>query len=258
MGKALVFKDVDFSDVALDTVTLVIERIPCTGITLDQSAVSITSLDAVTLTATVTPADTTDSITWSSSDTSVCTVSNDVITPLKSGTATITATCGEYSATCEITADITVTLNAHMTFGYVAFYTSPNFVTINTNEVCGMSLITDGTGRYAYDANSVLPEGTKAYPLILPDNCAQVSVTVPLTGIKVTAQWVDTTQWATGAPANKLALRVGGDASAWSSSVANGSRTMDVPSGANAVYITCYKSGITQENLDNVVVTAIL
>ena len=53
MGKALVFKDVDFSDVALDTVTLVIERIPCTGITLDQSAVSITSLDAVTLTAKV-------------------------------------------------------------------------------------------------------------------------------------------------------------------------------------------------------------
>ena len=253
MGKALILKDVDFSGVALDKVEIY-DRIPCTGISLNQSAITVTTLNTVTLTATFTPANTTDAVVWSSSDESVCSVENGVITPIKSGTATITATCGNHSASCEITADITIVLDAHMTSGYIAFMSSETYVTINSNGTCGLSLITDRTGRRAYDPNKVLPSGMYAYPIILPDNASELVVTVPLATIKVSAQWVDINQ-SSPAFAN-CALRVGGDSSAWASSIPNGNRTMEVPEGANGVYITCYKDGITQEDLDSVTVTA--
>ncbi|MCD8326964.1 MAG: Ig-like domain-containing protein [Lachnospiraceae bacterium] len=70
------------------------DRVPATGITLDKTEVSATAGEAVTLTATVTPADVTDStVEWTSSDESIATVSADgVVTPLKEGTVTITAT----------------------------------------------------------------------------------------------------------------------------------------------------------------------
>ena len=100
MGLALVIKNADFQTNKLDTVTF-IDNVPCTGITLNQSTLSLNTTDEpVTLIAAPTPSDTTDSIRWSSSNTSVATAQNGVITPIAEGAATITATCGGYSATC--------------------------------------------------------------------------------------------------------------------------------------------------------------
>lgn len=79
------------------------EEIPCTGITLDQTTLTFTGEGTQTLTATVTPSDTTDAVTWSSDDSSIASVSNGVVTAKANGSATITATCGEYSATCAVT-----------------------------------------------------------------------------------------------------------------------------------------------------------
>ena len=56
-----------------------------------------------TLTATVTPSNTTDEIIWSVSPEGVCSVENGVITPITTGTCTVTATCGTQSATCNVT-----------------------------------------------------------------------------------------------------------------------------------------------------------
>jgi hypothetical protein len=56
-----------------------------------------------TLTATVTPTDTTDTITWSVAPTGICTVDNGVVTPIKNGSCVITATCGNQTATCNVT-----------------------------------------------------------------------------------------------------------------------------------------------------------
>ena len=78
------------------------EEIPCTGITLNKSALNFTSAGQQTIVATVTPADTTDTLTWTSSKPSVATVSNGVVTAYTNGSATITATCGGYSASCVV------------------------------------------------------------------------------------------------------------------------------------------------------------
>ena len=76
------------------------------AVTLSQNEGILNVGKSVTLTATVTPeeitADTT--VTWSSSDEAVATVdSNGKVTAVATGNATITATAGEESATCDIT-----------------------------------------------------------------------------------------------------------------------------------------------------------
>ena len=76
---------------------------PCTGIVLDQNTLLFESAEeSKTLTATVTPADTTDTVIWSSSNENVATVNNGVVTIHGIGTATITATCGNQTATATI------------------------------------------------------------------------------------------------------------------------------------------------------------
>ena len=77
-----------------------------TGVTLSQNSANLTvGGSTVTLTETVAPVDATDkTVTWSSSDTSVATVSDGVITAVDYGTATITVTTndGGFTATCSI------------------------------------------------------------------------------------------------------------------------------------------------------------
>lgn len=75
-----------------------------TGITLNKPALSLNYGGSETLTATVTTDEgaSTD-VTWSSSAEGVATVSNGTVTAVKAGTATITATAGDKSATCAVT-----------------------------------------------------------------------------------------------------------------------------------------------------------
>ena len=76
--------------------------IPCTGITFDKSTLTFDGEGSQTLTANVTPSDTTDTIVWSTNADTVATVSGGVVTAVGNGNATITATCGAYSATCAV------------------------------------------------------------------------------------------------------------------------------------------------------------
>jgi len=75
-----------------------------TGITLNKNETSIEKGATETLTAAVTPDNATDkTVTWTSSDTTVATVSGGVVTALEAGETTITATAGGFSATCIVT-----------------------------------------------------------------------------------------------------------------------------------------------------------
>ncbi len=85
-------------------VELLPEKIPVTGVTLDQEAVELEIGASAVLTATVTPEDATDkTVTWSSSNETVATVADGVVTAVAAGTATITAKASEMEATCEVT-----------------------------------------------------------------------------------------------------------------------------------------------------------
>ena len=78
--------------------------IAVTGVTLNKALLSLEVGDNETLIATVAPSNATDkTVTWKSSDKTVAKVENGKVTALKEGTATITATAGSKSATCEVT-----------------------------------------------------------------------------------------------------------------------------------------------------------
>ena len=78
--------------------------IPVTSVELNKTVLELIEGDYETLTATVKPDDATDkTVTWSSSDASVATVSDGKVTAVKPGTATITAKAGEKSAKCKVT-----------------------------------------------------------------------------------------------------------------------------------------------------------
>lgn len=82
------------------------EAVPCTNITLNKTTLSFTTGDVQTLTATLTPTDTTDTVVWSVNPTGVCTVEDGVVTAIKNGTCVITATCGTQKATCNVTVNL--------------------------------------------------------------------------------------------------------------------------------------------------------
>lgn len=87
-------------NIACSTLTIVN---PCTGITLDKGTLTIARGETATLTATVEPADTTDTIVWSSENDSIATVENGVVTAFGLGETTITAACGDKTASCKVT-----------------------------------------------------------------------------------------------------------------------------------------------------------
>ncbi len=80
----------------------------CKGLTLDTNLIVFDSLNtARMLDVTTEPRNTTDVITFTSSDESVATVNADgKITSMGNGTATITVTCGDVSAICNIKCEI--------------------------------------------------------------------------------------------------------------------------------------------------------
>ena len=90
-------------------VTVTAATVPVTGVTLSQTQASLyynRTPNTLTLTATVAPDNATNkAVTWTSSDTSVATVENGVVTAVAPGTATITVTTadGGFTATCAVT-----------------------------------------------------------------------------------------------------------------------------------------------------------
>lgn len=194
MARTLVIKGADFSTNKLDTVIFE-ETVPCTGITISQSTASLTNVGTtLTLTATVAPANTTDAIIWVSSNENVVTVASGVITVVGVGTATVTATCGNYSASCE------VSTTAFMQFtGVVSSY------------LYGVTSYSGGNGRpyLNYDASAYLKRaclvassgtlhfynetnGVMYYPYAMPKNTARVKITTP-TGTN--AFYITDIQW---------------------------------------------------------------
>lgn len=125
------------------TVSLEEANVPCTSIQLSSDILTFTESGSQTLTCTVTPENTTDTITWSSDNESVAAVSNGIVTAVGNGSCTITANCGNYSDTCSvevsgIESDWTVEWNGE---------TNSLPVGMTANENCTF-VLNDTTGKY--------------------------------------------------------------------------------------------------------------
>ena len=127
------------------TVTVTDSTVHVTGVTLNKSSTSIIKGQSETLTATVSPNNATNkSVAWTSSNTSVATVSNGVVsvpsnaTVGDTSTITVTTADGSYTATCVVTvADApqtaTVTFTAE-TDGASGTSHKKSHITISTNS----------------------------------------------------------------------------------------------------------------------------
>ena len=172
---ALVIKGADFAANKLTTVTLVVDETPCTAISLSDSTKTVTALGDFTLTATVTPADTTDDVIWTSSDSTVATVANGVVSVVGLGTATITATCGEQTATCALDAsEFTLTPD----YGFfkrqgLTSYPDLYAYATSTRELLIHSLTAPSGTKYLKNQTS---DATIRYPIMLPNNAATVTL----------------------------------------------------------------------------------
>ena len=87
------------------TVTVVNPTVDVTGISLNKTSASVTKGNSLTLTATITPSNATNkSVTWTTSNSKVATVSNGKVTAIAAGTAKITAkTNNGKTAVCTVT-----------------------------------------------------------------------------------------------------------------------------------------------------------
>jgi len=96
-----------------------IQTIPVESITVEPPVLTLimTETESATLTAKVLPADATDpAVTWSSDNEEVATVdANGVVTAHKAGSAIITATAGEKTATCPVTVHNSISFRFYLT-----------------------------------------------------------------------------------------------------------------------------------------------
>ena len=103
---------------AIRPVSTTVNQIDVTGLTLNKTSMSVYVNETGTITATVTPANATyKTVTWTSSDTSIATVTSDgVVKGIAPGSVTISAKAGNITKKCSVTvykrAVTSVTLSA--------------------------------------------------------------------------------------------------------------------------------------------------
>ena len=120
-------------------ITVLPPTYPVTEIILNKTSLTLFVGQTETLTATVVPDYATDkTVTWSISDPSVVTFEDGTVTAVGSGNATITATSGDVSSTCEVKVESDVfaavdmgfpsgTLWANMNLGATSLLASGNY-----------------------------------------------------------------------------------------------------------------------------------
>ena len=128
--------------------------VPVTGVSLDESSITLDVGGNQTLTATVTPEDATNKkVRWSSDNEAVATVSEDgVVTAVAGGTAVITATThdGLFTASC------TVTVNAPDAAPSITTDTLPDG---KVGEAYSHTLTATGTAPITWSIDGGLPAG---------------------------------------------------------------------------------------------------
>lgn len=157
--------------------------IPATGITISSKPLELEVGKTETLTATLTPTDAEGAIIWSSNNPEVATVDASTgqvtVNALSVGKATITATCGEFKDTCE------VTVNPATISGTVTISGTPTFGKTLTANVTGITpeLAQDSLTYQWYRGEEPISDATgKTYTLTADDIGKTIKVAVTGTG----------------------------------------------------------------------------
>jgi uncharacterized protein YjdB len=110
-----------------------VDPVSVTGVTLTPSTVSVKRNESERLTAAVAPSNATNKrVTWSSSNTSVATVSGGIVTGVAAGTATITVTTADGGRTA--TASVTVSNDTPDPISVTGVALTPSTLSVNQNQ----------------------------------------------------------------------------------------------------------------------------
>lgn len=141
IGEATITVAAEVEDIS-KTVAVTVTAVAPTALELSETEVALdASTTTATLTVTPTPAEANTSVTWTSSDETVATVADGVVTAVSTGTATITATS---TVDTEVKAEATVTVTFPES-------TVPEFVNngpARTEYDFGPNLIKNGSFEY--------------------------------------------------------------------------------------------------------------
>ena len=138
------------------------DSIPCTGIQLSGAIIEFTDPErSQLLTVVLEPSDTTDEVTFTSSDESVAIVSESgIITPVGNGEATITVTCGDIVKECLVHCNLSESGDSNTD---TPTEPSPSFVSIilkggwlNNNGIRDITLDKPGKVFNIYDSASTV------------------------------------------------------------------------------------------------------
>ena len=168
------------------TVTVSDSTVHVTSVSLNKNSTTISVGDSETLTATILPNNATNkSVTWSSSNTSVATVSGGTVSAVATGNATITVTTGDgnHTATCTVTVSaaqtqtLTITRSSFSTSGGYAWYDWTQVTTDSTSISGKGDLYTTETGSMQFNKS----KGNKVAALFnttsLPGSITKIEAT---------------------------------------------------------------------------------
>lgn len=180
----------------LDDAMTVIEEwasTTCTAITLSALSLTFTSATTQTLTATLTPSDCEDIVTWASSDTSVATVSSTgIVSAVGNGSCTIYASVGNIIASCSVTV-------SGISAVYAVTYSLTNCTSSNSDSVVtgGESYTTTLTSSNSMPVTSDTITCTDSSVVITDnsDGTATITISAVSEAFSITAEPAAVIKW---------------------------------------------------------------
>ena len=246
MATTLVIKNANFSVNKIETVSFAEKA--CTDIEINDASYALTSIGGTqNVDYTVTPSDTTDSITWSSSDTDVVTVENGVITAVGIGEAVVTVTCGSHSDTVNV--GVTAAFNPTWKVGYQIYddLSSGNLSYMNCASQSASAGAAQTTGTYPIRNSDGL------YPYMIPKGAKKIHIVAANCYIGCIFSKSDESEYAEYA-----IVKPGGNRASSTVGIAD-EYTYTIPDGVDCFGLTIRKKSGTmaQEDLANYTVTFI-
>ena len=157
-----ILPNVAFCEDGYSYITPAPEHVDATGVTISTTSTTIYAGSTKTLVATVLPVNATDkAVTWSSSDNTIATVSNNgLVTALATGATTITVTThdGGYTASCSVAVE-------EATVTTLAIVGAP----VISAETCNYDAIADNSEDVTTSATWSITSGSQ-YAAINPNN----------------------------------------------------------------------------------------